>query len=141
MVLLVALVLVVVYLWSRRLASRLNALTLGDTTAAHLGVVVDKLRWAISLQVAMLTGLSVAFCGVIGFVGLIAPHLARALIGADQRILLPVSMFFGVLLMLVADTLGRTVVIPAEIPIGIFTALLGGPFLVVLLRVKRQQIG
>lgn len=141
MVFLVGFVLVVVYLWSRRLASRLNALTLGDTTAAHLGVVVDKLRWSISLQVAMLTGLSVAFCGVIGFVGLMAPHLARAVIGADQRTLLPVSIFFGVLLMLVADTLARTVVIPAEIPIGIFTALLGGPFLVVLLRAKRQQIG
>jgi iron complex transport system permease protein len=92
-------------------------------------------------MVALLAGLSVAFCGVIGFVGLIAPHLARALVGADLRALLPISMLLGASLMLVADTLARTLVIPAEIPVGIFTAFLGGPFLMLLLRSKRHRVG
>lgn len=141
MVLLFGLVLVAAFLWSRTLASRLNALSLGDATAAHLGVDVNRMRWSVSVMVALLAGLAVAFCGVIGFVGLIAPHLARALLGGDQRLLLPGSIFFGAMLMLVADTLARTVVIPAEVPVGIFTALLGGPFMVALLRAKRHQIG
>jgi iron complex transport system permease protein len=92
-------------------------------------------------MVALLAGLSVAFCGVIGFVGLIAPHLARALIGADQRILLPLSMLMGALLMLTADTIARTITIPAEVPVGIFTALLGSPFMIMLLRARRHRMG
>jgi iron complex transport system permease protein len=92
-------------------------------------------------MVALLAGLSVAFCGVIGFIGLIAPHLARALVGADMRALLPISMLLGALLMLTADTLARTIVIPAEIPVGIFTALLGGPFLMLLIHTKRHRVG
>lgn len=135
------LVLVAVYLWCRSQVQHLNALNLGEATAASLGVCVPRLRWIISVMVALLSGLSVAFCGVIGFVGLIAPHLARALVGADLRKLLPISMLLGALLMLVADTLARTIVIPAEIPVGIFTALLGGPFLMLLLRHKRHRVG
>lgn len=141
MVFLAVLVLMMSYLWARTLACRLNALSLGDVTAAHLGVVVTRLRWSVSILVAMLAGIAVAFCGVIGFVGLIAPHLARALTGSDQRALVPLSLLFGALLMLAADTLARTVAIPAEIPVGIFTALLGGPFLIFLLRTKRHQVG
>lgn len=129
------------FLWARSLAYRLNALSLGDVTASHLGVVVTRLRWTVSVLVALLAGLAVAFCGVIGFVGLIAPHLARSLVGSDQRALLPFSLLFGSLLMLAADTMARTVAIPAEIPVGIFTALLGGPFLMLLLRTKRHQVG
>jgi iron complex transport system permease protein len=78
---------------------------------------------------------------VIGFVGLIAPHLARALVGADQRVMLPLSMLMGALLMLTADTIARTIVIPAEVPVGIFTALLGSPFLMVLLRARLHRMG
>lgn len=141
MVLMMCLMLVFVYAYSSRIAHRLNALSLGEVTAAHLGIVVSRLRWSISVMVALLAGLSVAFCGVIGFVGLIAPHLARALIGADQRVLLPLSMLMGALLMLTADTIARTIVIPAEVPVGIFTALLGSPFLIVLLRARRHRIG
>jgi iron complex transport system permease protein len=135
------LVLVAVYLWCRTQAQQLNALNLGEATAASLGVLVPRLRWTVSLMVALLAGLSVAFCGVIGFIGLIAPHLARALVGADMRALLPISMLLGALLMLTADTLARTIVIPAEIPVGIFTALLGGPFLMLLIHTKRHRVG
>jgi iron complex transport system permease protein len=78
---------------------------------------------------------------VIGFVGLIAPHLARAMVGADQRTLLPLSMLMGALLMLTADTIARTIALPAEVPVGIFTALLGGPFLMLLLRAARYREG
>lgn len=135
------LVLVAVYLWCRTHVPHLNALNLGEATAASLGVCVPRLRWTISVMVALLAGLSVAFCGVIGFIGLIAPHLARALVGADLRALLPISMLLGALLLLASDTLARTIVIPAEVPVGIFTALLGGPFLMLLVRSKRHRVG
>lgn len=141
MVLATGFILICAFLCARTLAYRLNALSLGDVTAAHLGVVVTRLRWCVSVLVALLAGLAVAFCGVIGFVGLIAPHLARTIVGSDQRVLAPFSVLFGALLMLAADTLARTVAIPAEIPVGIFTALLGGPFLIFLLRAKRHQVG
>jgi iron complex transport system permease protein len=133
--------LVLVCVWARNLAERLNALSLGEATAAQLGVAIPRLRWTVSILVALLAGLSVAFCGVIGFVGLIAPHLARIFFGADQHILMPVSMVLGAILLLAADTLARTLVIPAEIPVGIFTALLGGPFLILLLRSSRLRTG
>lgn len=132
-------VLTMICIGSNRFAHQLNALSLGETTAKHLGIALPRLRWSISVMVALLSGLSVAFCGVIGFIGLIAPHLARALVGADQRILLPLSMLVGALLMLAADTMARTVAIPAEVPVGIFTALLGGPFLMLLLYTKHQR--
>lgn len=135
------LVLVSVYLWCRTQVQYLNALNLGEATAASIGVCVPRLRWTISVMVALLSGLSVAFCGVIGFIGLIAPHLARAFVGADLRKLLPISMLLGAMLMLVADTFARTIVIPAEVPVGIFTALLGGPFLMLLLHAKHQRVG
>jgi len=141
MVLLMCIMLVLVYMWSIRMAQRLNALSLGENTAAHLGIVVSRMRWFISVMVALLAGMSVAFCGVIGFVGLIAPHLARVLVGADLRTLLPLSMLMGALLMLTADTIARTIAIPAEVPVGIFTALLGGPFLMLLLRASRYRAG
>jgi iron complex transport system permease protein len=84
----------------------------------------------------------VAWCGLIGFIGLIAPHLVRGAAGADQRRLLPLAMAAGALLMLLADTVARTVAIPAEIPVGIFTALIGGPAFLFLLRgVVRRQGG
>lgn len=137
----VGVVLGLVYVWSGGLAQRLNALNLGESTAAYLGLYVSRLRWSVSVMVALLAGLSVAFCGVIGFIGLIAPHLARAIVGADMRALLPVSMLMGGLLLLAADTLARTMLIPAEVPVGIFTALLGGPFLMLLLHNKRQRVG
>ena len=107
-----------------------------------MGVDVQRLRSRLIAIVALLCAVSVAWCGVIGFIGLMAPHLVRGVAGADQRRALPLAMGAGALLLLVADTVARTVAIPAEIPVGIFTALIGGPgFLLLLRSVARQQGG
>ena len=120
----------------------LNALALGEAAAAHVGVDVATLRTRLIVVVALLCALAVAWCGLIGFIGLMAPHLVRTWAGADQRRVLPLSMAAGALLLVVADTVARTVVIPAEIPVGIFTALIGGPaFLLMLRGLARQQGG
>lgn len=125
-----------------QLARLLNALALGEAAAGHVGIDVARLRTRCIVLVALLTGFAVAWCGMIGFIGLIAPHLARALVGADQRRLLPAALGIGAALLLVADTLARTLAVPAEIPVGIFTALIGGPvFLVMLHGVVRQRGG
>lgn len=127
-------------LWStRRLVRSLNALALGEAAALHVGVDVGRLRTRVIVLVAVLTGFAVAWCGGIGFIGLIAPHLVRTWLGADQRRVLPLSMLMGGLLLLAADTLARTAAIPAEVPVGIFTALLGGPFFLMLLRRFRHS--
>ena len=130
-------------LWqSRRLAHALNALALGEAAAAHVGVDVAGLRTRLIVIVAVLCALAVAWCGLIGFIGLMAPHLVRGLAGDDQRRVLPLSMGAGALLLVVADTVARTVAIPAEIPVGIFTALLGAPMFLLMLRgMARQQGG
>lgn len=119
----------------------MNALALGESVAAHIGVDVGRLRSQVIVLVAVLAGFAVAWCGMIGFIGLIAPHLVRIWVGADQRQVVPLSMLLGGLLLLLADTLARTVAIPAEVPVGIFTALLGSPFFLLLLRSARQRIG
>lgn len=117
-----------------RFATQLNALALGEGVATQLGVDVARLRRRLIALVALLAGLAVAWCGSIGFIGLMAPHAARLVVGADQSRLLPASMFAGALLLLLADTAARTWLIPAELPVGILTALLGGPCFLVLLR-------
>ena len=117
----------------------LNALALGEAAARQIGVDVNGLRKQIIVWVALLAGLAVAFCGMISFVGLIAPHLVRLWVGPDQRQVLPLSMLLGGLLLLVADTLARVVAVPAEVPVGIFTALVGAPFFFVLVRQARVQ--
>jgi iron complex transport system permease protein len=125
----------------RQLVRAMNALALGESAAAHVGVDVRRLRSHVIVLVAVLAGFSVAWCGMIGFIGLIAPHLVRVWVGADQRQVVPLSMLMGGFLLLVADTLARTIAIPAEIPVGIFTALLGSPFFLLLLRGARGRIG
>ncbi len=125
---------------ARRLGHALNAIALGEAAAGHVGVDLPRVRLRIIVVVALLAALAVSWCGLIGFIGLIAPHLVRSAAGADQRRLLPLSMAAGALLLLIADTLARIVAIPAEIPVGIFTALIGGPAFLLLLRglVQRQ---
>lgn len=127
------------YCCLRRSTQTLNALALGEAAARHIGVDVHGLRRQIIVWVALLAGLAVAFCGMISFVGLIAPHLIRLWVGPDQRQLLPLATLLGGLLLLVADSLARTVAVPAEIPVGIFTALVGGPFFFLLVRQARGQ--
>lgn len=126
---------------ARSMLGAMNALALGEAAAGHVGVDVRKLRSHTIVLVAVLAGFSVAWCGMIGFIGLIAPHMVRSWVGADQRQVVPLSMLMGGLLLLLADTLARTVAIPAEIPVGIFTALLGSPFFLLLLRGARNRIG
>ena len=116
------------------MARRLDLLALGERSARHLGVNVERLRlWAI-LCVALLTAAAVAFAGIISFVGLIIPHLLRMIIGPGHRALIPASALGGALLVSGADVIARTAVPFADLPIGMFTALVGGPVFFVLLR-------
>ena len=123
------------YVQLRHKAKELNALSLGHSVAMHLGIKVAYLRQEIITWIALLNGFIVSWCGMISFVGLIAPNMARLLVGSDQTKLIPTSMLIGSLILVVADGLSRNLAIPAEIPVGIFTALLGGPvFLMIILK-------
>ncbi|MBW2281664.1 MAG: iron ABC transporter permease [Deltaproteobacteria bacterium] len=115
-------------------AYSLNLLTQGDEAAAHLGVDVPRVRRHVLLATALMIGASVAVSGIVGFVGLIVPHLLRLVVGADHRVLIPASALFGAALVTSADTLARTVLAPTELPVGAFTALIGGPLFLWLLR-------
>jgi ABC-type Fe3+-siderophore transport system permease subunit len=112
----------------------------GESVAAHVGIEISRVRMEIIFWVALLSGFAVAWCGMIGFIGLIAPNFARAWLGGDQRVVVPASMLLGGILLLLADTCARTIAIPAEVPVGIFTALLGAPFFILLLRSSRRQL-
>lgn len=121
-------------------ARDLNALALGEEMAAHLGIEPRHLRKVLLLAVTLLTAVAVAVSGTIGFVGLIVPHILRLIVGPDHRVLLPASALGGAVLLTLCDALARTVLAPAELPIGIITALLGAPFFLFLLR-RRAQLG
>ncbi len=123
-----------------RFATALNALLLGESEARYLGIDIDRIKMALVVIVAIGVGISVALAGTIAFVGLVIPHIMRMLIGPDHRQLLPASALAGAVLLLVADTVARVVLAPAELPVGIVTALLGVPFFVSLLR-RRGQYG
>lgn len=114
-------------------AQALNALLLGEAEAGHLGVDVEALKRRLVVLVVLAVGASVALTGIIGFVGLIVPHLIRLAAGPDHRLLLPASALLGALLLTLADTAARTLLAPVELPIGILTALVGGPFFLALL--------
>lgn len=116
------------------LARQLNLLALGERAAAHSGVHVERLRLAAIICTALLTGAAVAYAGIIAFVGLIVPHLLRMVVGPSNRVLLPASALGGALLIAVSDLAARTLVSFADLPIGIFTALVGGPTFFLLLR-------
>jgi iron complex transport system permease protein len=116
-----------------RLARPLNLLALGEAEAAHLGAPVERVKLAVAALCALVVGTAVSVSGAIGFVGLVVPHLVRMTLGPDHRALLPASMLGGASLLLIADLIARTVAAPAELPIGILTALVGGPFFLYLL--------
>lgn len=122
-------------------AAALNAMLLGEAEAGHLGFDTQRLKKGLVLIVSGAVGAAVAVSGIIGFVGLVVPHLLRLIVGPDHRWLLPGSAVLGAALMLFADLLARTLVVPAELPIGIITALLGGPFFIWLLIKRRQEVG
>jgi iron complex transport system permease protein len=120
------------------LSKGMNALTLGEATAAHLGVPVQRFKRLTIVSVAAATGASVAVSGGIGFVGIVVPHLLRLAIGPDHRYLLPASALLGATFLLFCDALSRTIVAPAELPIGIVTAAFGGPFFLWILLRRRS---
>jgi iron complex transport system permease protein len=112
----------------------LNALLLGEEPAMHLGIEVQKVTKLLIMAASLLTASAVASGGIIGFVGLVIPHLVRMLLGPDNRRLLPASILLGAASMMAADATARLVIAPQELPVGIITALVGGPFFVYLLR-------
>ena len=130
-----ALLIAVPLLWGMR--RQLDLLAVDEDTPRILGVRLERTRFGVLALAAVLAALSVVAIGAVGFVGLVAPHLARALIGARHGRIIPVSMLLGALLVCVADTLGRTLIAPAQIPAGLMIALIGAPYFVWLLRQSR----
>ncbi|ACY84637.1 iron ABC transporter permease [Edwardsiella piscicida] len=129
-------------LFALTLAQRLNLLQLGDEEAHYLGLDVARTKRQLLLLSAVLVGSAVAVSGVIGFIGLVVPHLFRLRLGADHRWLLPCAALGGACLLLLADTLARTLAAPAEMPVGMLTSLLGGPyFLWLILRYREVSHG
>lgn len=118
-------------------ARDLNLLARGDVTASTLGVSVPALRRGVYVTASALTAIAVSTVGAVGFVGLVVPHLIRLAFGNDQRLLLPASALAGAMLLLLADTAARTVIAPAQLPVGVLTALLGVPLFLFLLHRHR----
>lgn len=123
------------------LAKPLNGFLLGEHEALHMGYDPKPLKIKIMWGSALMVGMAVATVGVIGFVGLIAPHISRMIIGSQHQKLIPFSALMGATLLLLADWLAKTVIAPAELPIGLFMALLGGPFFLMMLLQTRKKWG
>ena len=136
----VAVVAVFVLVLFLRESKSLNALLLGESEARHLGIDVKRVKKKLILLTTLGIGTAVAVAGMIGFVGLIVPHMVRLLIGPDHRWLLPVSALAGGILLLIADTLARVIIAPVELPTGILTAILGAPFFIMLLIQQRREL-
>jgi iron complex transport system permease protein len=126
----------VVYLYARPL----NVLQLDDEQARQLGVEVEKVKLILLGAATLATAAAVAFCGIIGFVGIIVPHFVRLVWGPDHRFLVPLSALCGAVFLVVADTLARTVLAPVEVPVGVVTALAGAPFFLWLLRRQKRMV-
>ncbi|NOH69119.1 iron ABC transporter permease [Vibrio rotiferianus] len=137
---LAAVTLISLMFWFQKKAMSLNALLLGESEAKHLGVPVQKLKRQLILLSAVGVGITVSICGAIGFIGLVIPHLGRMLAGPDHRTLLPISALMGALLLTAADMFARVAVAPAELPVGIVTALIGAPFFIYLLFQQKGKI-
>lgn len=122
-------------------AKQLNILLLGEQEAHYLGVDIKRLKLVVIMTTALSVGAAVAVSGIIGFVGLVVPHLIRLTLGPDHRLLIPASALLGAILLLIADTFARTVVSPAEMPVGIITSMIGGPFFLWLLMRQNEMRG
>lgn len=122
-----------------RHAHHLNGLLVGEDTAHTLGISVESVKRTLFFTCAVLTGLAVAVSGMIGFVGMVVPHALRLIIGTDHRLLLPASVLAGGGFLMCADTLARTILSPSELPVGVMTALIGGPLFVHILLTHRQR--
>lgn len=117
----------------------LNLMLLGEDEARNSGVDAERLKKFIIFFVSLAIGASVAFCGIIGFIGLVVPHIARLIVGSNHKFYLPLSAILGAFVLLWADSIARIIIAPAELPIGIITALLGAPFFLWLLIKNRQN--
>jgi iron complex transport system permease protein len=122
------------------LSRQLNVLATGDENAKSLGVNASQLRTICLIVVALIAASIVSFTGMIGFVGLVCPHVVRIIIGADNRYLVPASAAFGIALLLAADLVGRTIIAPTIIQVGVITSFLGGPMFLWLLLRKKSKI-
>lgn len=131
---LIAFVVIIFYL------KDLNILLLGEESAAHLGLNVEKTKIVLLGAASLMTASVVSVSGSIGFIGLVVPHIARMIIGPDHRKLIPLAALFGASFLLLADTAARTFMAPMELPVGIITALAGGPYFIYLLRNKSKNI-
>ena len=120
------------------LAGDLNAFLLGEDQAAHLGVNVERRKIVLLMIGSLLTGASVSVSGLVGFVGLVVPHVARLVFGPDHRLLLPTAGLLGSIFLVLADLAARLVLAPAEVPVGIVTAVIGAPFFIYLLRRSKR---
>ena len=124
---------IVIYIFARQL----NVMQLGEEQAQQLGVDVERMKKIMLISASLITASAVAVSGIIGFIGLIVPHAARILVGPDHRILIPSSALAGAIILVLCDILARTAIEPAELPVGVFTSLLGVPFFLYLLRKKK----
>jgi len=125
----------IIYFFSRHL----NLIVGGEDSALQMGVQVELLKWILFLGVSLMTGMVVSFSGIIGFVGLIVPHLMRMFLGPDHRLLIPASALGGAIFLIAADTLARMILSPSELPVGVITAFLGAPFFIYLLKQRGSQ--
>ena len=121
-------------------ARELNVMLLGEEPAQHLGIEVERVKRHLLIAAALLTGAAVSVSGLIGFIGLIIPHMVRILAGPDHRFLLPMAAVLGAVVLILADLLARVLLAPEELPVGIVTALLGAPFFIHLLRKQKLTI-
>jgi iron complex transport system permease protein len=124
-----------IYLFSRHL----NLMVGGEESALQMGVEVEMVKWISFIGISLITGVVVSFSGIIGFVGLIVPHLMRMILGPDHRLLIPASALGGAVFLVAADTMARTIISPSELPVGVITAFLGAPFFIYLLRKRGSQ--
>lgn len=124
-----------------RIAAPLDLIVLGESEAFHSGVDVERLKRISIVLISAMTGVAVAVCGVVGFVGIVVPHFVRLVIGPSHRLLLPSSVCLGAVMLVVADTIARSIVAPAEMPIGILTAAIGAPFFLMILLRRRKLVG
>ncbi len=126
-------------LYVQYMANRLNVMGIGDDSAKTLGVDVDRQRLVMLLVITLVAASVVSFTGVIGFVGLVSPHIARLVIGADNRYLIPAAGIFGSVLLLISDIVARTIAAPTILPVGVITACIGGPlFMYLILRSSKE---
>ncbi|MBR9976829.1 MAG: iron ABC transporter permease [Bacteroidetes bacterium] len=130
---------VLLFLFLYLLSGRMNILALGVQSAMHLGVDVKRLQALLYILASLLTALVVSFSGVIGFIGLLVPHVARRLFGPDHRLLLPVSFFLGANFLIISDLIARSIITPNELPVGAVTAALGAPLFIYILRRKTTR--